>query len=40
VYAIWKALDADLRRHYKDRAIEILVAMDVEIERLERKDSA
>lgn len=37
VYAIWKALEEDTRRGYRDRAIEVLVAMDLEIERVERK---
>jgi hypothetical protein len=38
VFALWKALDADTRRGYRDRAVEVLVAMDVDIERLERKE--
>lgn len=38
VFAMWKALDADTRRGYRDRAIEVLVAMDLDIERLERKE--
>jgi hypothetical protein len=40
VFAIWKALDPDTRRGYRDRAIEVLVAMDLETERLERKETA
>lgn len=40
VFAIWKALDGDVRRGYRDLAIEILVAMDLEIERVQRKESA
>lgn len=39
VFAIWKALEPDTRRGYRDRAIEILVAMDLEIERQERKSA-
>lgn len=33
VNTVWKALDPDTKREYRDRAVEVLVAVDIELEK-------